>query len=96
MSPTVIFIFIFPSCFEAQDDLQEQYIFSKNREETSWPKVYIIVGNNSTSSLDLDLPVTKNVQEMTGYLVSQSKGVDDRGGIIQELERQNNAVIQGK
>ena len=49
----------------------------------------------AAASLDLDLPVTQKVQEMVGALVSQGKGDDDHGGIIQELERQNNAFIQG-
>lgn len=49
----------------------------------------------AASSLGLDLPVTKKVQEMIGSLVSHGKGDDDHGGIIQELERQNNAIIQG-
>ncbi len=50
----------------------------------------------AAGSLDLDLPLTKKVQEMIGFLVSQGKGDDDHGGIIQELERKNDAIIQGK
>jgi 3-hydroxyisobutyrate dehydrogenase-like beta-hydroxyacid dehydrogenase len=50
----------------------------------------------AAESLNLDLPVTEKVQEMIGSLVSLGKGDDDHGGIIQELERQNNALVQGK
>ncbi len=47
----------------------------------------------AASSLGLTLPVTSQVKGYVDALVDKGKGENDHGGIVQELEAQNNAEI---
>ena len=47
----------------------------------------------AASTLGLTLPVTTQVKGYVDALVDQGKGENDHGGIVQELEAQNNAEI---
>jgi 2-hydroxy-3-oxopropionate reductase len=47
----------------------------------------------AASTLGLTLPVTTQVKGYVDSLVDQGKGENDHGGIVQELEAQNNAEI---
>ena len=47
----------------------------------------------AAASLGLKLPVTNMVKGYVDALVSKGKGEDDHGGIVQELEANNNAEI---
>ena len=47
----------------------------------------------AASSLGLSLPVTSQVKGYVDALVDNGKGENDHGGIVQELEAQNNAEI---
>ena len=47
----------------------------------------------AASTLGLTLPVTSQVKGYVDALVDQGKGENDHGGIVQELEAQNNAEI---
>ena len=48
----------------------------------------------AASSLGLTLPVTGQVKGYVDELVDKGKGENDHGGIVQELEAQNNAEIR--
>jgi len=48
----------------------------------------------AASSLGLTLPVTGHVKGYVDALVDKGKGENDHGGIVQELEAQNNAEIR--
>jgi len=48
----------------------------------------------AAASLKLELPVTVMVKSIVDSLVKQSKGDDDHGGIVQEVERRNSVEIR--